>query len=207
MNDLTRKTVDLSDGTKLEVVTRPGDRAGPVLLYIHGLGGLDEDLAMLRQLPGDVIVHAPDLKGFRCMDDVPRVQRQCSELITALELARPMLAGHGAGAAVAAELEAASPHGFAHLFLVAPQGMDADQRPVSGEGMGHRLAYIDARTTLIRGKQDATVTAAAILDLARLLPRSALVTVPEAGNDVIVTRPDAVARGFRHGMRVSGVPD
>ncbi len=203
MNDLSRTAVSLSDGTALDVLTGGGGTAGPDLVYIHGLGGLDGDLAMLGHLQAELALHAPALTDFEAMRDVPLIQRICSEAIAALGLERPMLAGHGAGAAVAAELAAAPPDDFGHLFLIAPLGLDARQRPVSGEGMHHRLAHITARATLIRGKHDQQVTAAAILDLAQLLPNSALVTVAEAGHDAVASRPDAVARGFLHGLRVS----
>lgn len=220
MKDLSRSTVDLADGTALNVVAGAGADAGAdagagagadgmggrdrVLVYIHAPGGLEDDLSLLNHLSVDLALYAPDLTSFRSMDDVPMIQRQCSEMMALLGLQRPMLAGHGAGAAVAAELAAAAPDDFDHLILIAPLGMDADQRPISGEGMENRLAHIHARTTLIRGKQDEIVTNAAILNLARLLPNSALITVPEAGHDVVNTRTDAVARGFRHGMRISG---
>lgn len=206
MKDLNRSAVDLADGTVLGVVAGAGDDCGGdrTLFYIHALGGLDDDLPLLAHLSIDVALHAPVLTSFQSMNDVPMIQRQCSELMALLGLQRPMLAGHGAGAAVAAELAAAAPDDFDHLFLIAPLGMDAGQRPVSGEGMENRLAHIHARTTLIRGKQDEAVTNADILDLARLLPNSALITVPEAGHDVVNSRTDAVARGFLHGMRISG---
>ncbi|MDF1719344.1 MAG: hypothetical protein P1U65_01580 [Minwuia sp.] len=204
MADLQRSAVTLADGTALDVLSHTGAADAPVLVYVHDFAGLDPDLGLLEALSEDATVHAPVFRSFASMEDVPLVQRQCSELITRLGLDRPMLAGHGAGAAVAAEMAAMAPIGFSHLFMIAPVGMNAEQRPISGEGMEHRLAQIQARTTLIRGKQDETVSMAAILNLARLMVGSSLITVPESGNDVVATRTDAVARGFAHGLRVSG---
>ena len=202
MSGLQRSTLGLSDGSEHEILGNER-RGGPALLYLHGLGGLAADEALVSALATRFSVRAPSLDTFGSINDVPIIQRQVAELLKALSLDRPLLAGHGAGAAVAAELAATMPGAFSHLFLIAPVGLHADQRPISGEGIENRMAHIDCRTTLVWGKQDTVVSMASILDLVRAIPSAGIATVPQGTNDMVSTLPDKVARAMANGLRIS----
>lgn len=201
MNGLQRSALRLPDGSECTVLNSDGGSGHP-LLYIHGVDGMEAEERLLSELSSAFAVHAPVLGDFRAIDDVPLIQRQITDLLSASKLKSPMLAGHAAGAAVAAELAATLPGTFSHLFLLSPTGLDAEQRPVSGEGVGNRLAHIDCRTTLVWGKQDAMVSMQSILDLTRLIPSAGLVTVPQGTSDMVTTLPADVARAMLNGLRV-----
>lgn len=201
MNGLQRSALRLPDGSDCTVLNSNGSSGHP-LLYIHGVDGMEADQRLLSELSSAFAVHAPVLDEFRAIGDVPLIQRQVIELLSASKLKSPMLAGHAAGAAVAAELAATMPGTFSHLFLLSPIGLDADQRPVSGEGVGNRLGHIDCRTTLVWGKQDAAVSMQSILDLVRVIPSAGISTVPQGTGDMVTTLPAKVARAMLNGLRV-----
>lgn len=201
MNGLQRSAFRLPDGSECTVLHGNGGSGRP-LLYIHGIDGLAAEERLLSELSAAFAVHAPVLDEFRAIGDVPLILRQVTELLSASDLKSPMLAGHAAGAAVAAELAATLPGTFSHLFLLSPIGLDAEQRPVSGEGVGNRLAHIDCRTTLVWGKQDTTVSMESILDLIRLIPSAGLATVPQGTSDMVTTLSADVARAMLNGLRI-----
>ncbi|WP_281019839.1 MULTISPECIES: hypothetical protein [unclassified Minwuia] len=201
MNGLQRSALRLPDGSECTVL-KTNDGSGRPLLYIHGISGLEADRSLLSELSSAFAVLAPVLDGFRAIGDVPLIQRKVIELLSASDLRSPMLAGHAAGAAVAAELAATMPGTFSHLFLLSPIGLDAEQRPVSGEGVGNRLGHIDCRTTLVWGKQDAEVSMESILELARVIPSAGVATVPRGTGDMVTTLPAKVARAMLNGLRV-----
>ncbi|MDF1733115.1 MAG: hypothetical protein P1U49_16555 [Minwuia sp.] len=201
MNGLQRSALRLPDGSEYTVLKTKGGSGHP-LLYIHGTNGLEPDRNLLSELSSAFAVLAPVLDDFRAIGDVPLIQRKVIELLSASGLKSPMLAGHAAGAAVAAELAATMPGTFSHLFLLSPIGLDAEQRPVSGEGVGNRLGHVDCRTTLVWGKQDAMISMESILDLARVIPSAGLATVPQGTSDMVTTLPDQVARAMLNGLRV-----
>lgn len=201
MNGLQRSALRLPDGSDCTVLHSTGG-SGRALLYIHGIDGLDADQELLAELSSTFAVQAPVLDDFRAIADVPLIQRKMTELLSVSDLKSPMLAGHGAGAAVAAELAAAMPGTFSHLFLLSPTGLDAELRPVSGEGVGNRLGHVDCRTTLVWGKQDASVSMESILELARVIPSAGIATVPQGTGDMVTTLPDKVARAMLNGLRV-----
>lgn len=201
MNGLQRSALRLPDGSECIILRSTGDTGHP-LLYIHGIGGLETDQCLLSELSSTFAVKAPVLDDFRAIGDVPLIQRQVTEMLSASNLRSPMLAGHGAGAAVAAELAATMPGTFSHLFLLSPIGLDAEQRPVSGEGVGNRLGHVDCRTTLVWGKQDASVSMESILELARVIPSAGIATVPQGTGDMVTTLPAKVARAMLNGLRV-----
>jgi|GEM_PF-3362894 len=201
MNGLQRSALRLPDGSECIVLRSIGDTGHP-LLYIHGIEGLEAEERLLLELSSTFAVQAPVLNDFRAIGDVPLIQRQVTEMLSASDLKSPMLAGHAAGAAVAAELAATMPGTFSHLFLLSPIGLDAEQRPVSGEGVGNRLGHVDCRTTLVWGKQDAVVSMKSILDLARVIPSAGIATVPQGTSDMVTTLPANVARAMLNGLRV-----
>lgn len=201
MNGLQRSALRLPDGSECTVL-KATDGSGHPLLYIHGINGLEADRSLLSELSSAFAVHAPVLDDFRAIGDVPLIQRRVIELLSASGLRSPMLAGHAAGAAVAAELAATMPGTFSHLFLLSPIGLDAEQRPVSGEGVGNRLGHIDCRTTLVWGKQDAEVSMESILELARVIPYAGVATVPRGTGDMVTTLPAKVARAMLNGLRI-----
>ncbi len=201
MSGLQHAVLGMPDGTERAILVGGNGGARP-LLHVHGPDGPDADQALLDDLSTDFDVHAPILDGFGSVADVPLVQRQVAEIVAAAGLVSPMLSGHGAGAAVAAELAAAMPGHFSHLFLLSPVGLNPEQRPVSGEGVEHRLGQINCRTTIVWGKQDSTVGILAVLDLARLIPASSIATVPQGTHDMVSTLPAQVARAMRHGLRI-----
>ena len=201
MIGLQRSAVRLPDGTE-RVILRSDNSGGHPLLHVHGVDGADAEMALLSALSADFAVTAPVMNEFRSINDVPLIQRLVAELLSVSALKSPMLSGHAAGAAVAAELAAALPGTFSHLFLLSPIGLDAEQRPVSGAGVGNRLGHIDCRTTLVWGKQDAAVSMASMLDLVRVIPSAGLATVPQGTSDMVTTLPAKVARAMLNGLRV-----
>ncbi len=103
---------------------------GAPLLWLHGPEGPRAE-PLLTELAKGYRVIAPELPGFgRCptpswMMSVADVAYFCLDLVDALKLGRPFLAGHSIGGWVAADMAIKRPDLFPALALVAPMGAQA----------------------------------------------------------------------------------
>lgn len=112
--------------------------AGPPLLWLHGPWGLAPDRDFLARLAATHTVFAPHHPGTSAgaPDAVHALNGWLDlvvyhgELMAALGLAAPVVAGHSFGGMVAAELAAASPASVAKLVLIDPVGLWRDDAPV-----------------------------------------------------------------------------
>jgi pimeloyl-ACP methyl ester carboxylesterase len=103
---------------------------GRPLIWLHGPEGPRAD-ALIRELAREFRVIAPELPGFgrsptpSWMMSVADVAYFCLDLVDALRLDRPVLAGHSIGGWVAADMAIKQPELFSALVLVAPMGVQA----------------------------------------------------------------------------------
>jgi pimeloyl-ACP methyl ester carboxylesterase len=112
--------------------------SGPPLLWLHGPWGLDPDRPFIARLAERNTVYAPRFPGTTRGDHDAVHSLQGwhdlvvyhGELIDALELAAPALAGHSFGALLAAEIAAAAPKAVGKLVLIDPVGLWRDDLPV-----------------------------------------------------------------------------
>lgn len=112
--------------------------SGPPLLYLHGPWGLNPDRPFVEHLASTHTVYAPKFPGttsgdheaIHALDQWLDLVVYHGELIDALKLAGPALAGHSFGGLVAAEIAAASPGSVGRLALIDPVGLWRDDLPV-----------------------------------------------------------------------------
>lgn len=124
--------IDLDD-VKLEL--RVLGAAGPPLLFLHSgeSPSLPSD-AYLRELAGTFRVFAPWHPGFghgerpTSLKDIGDLAYFYLDLVDALGLDRPILAGASFGGWIAAEMAIRSPATFAQLVLIAPLGIKVHDR-------------------------------------------------------------------------------
>lgn len=134
--------------------------AGPPLVCVHGAGGAgDVWTRQLEGLAGIARVIAPDLPGHGPGDGLGRQSVDAyadwlAAFLDALDLARPVLAGHSMGGAIAQTLALGRPGRLAGLVLVAtgarlrvlPRLLELlGERPPEGRDLVGELSY--ARTT------------------------------------------------------------
>ncbi len=110
--------------------------SGPVMVYLHGAGGLLADDPFLAAAAKRYRVVAPLLPGYgpsqeceslRTMLDVTL---HTADVIDALGLKDPILVGHSLGGMIAAEMAAIAPHSVSRLGLVAPAGLWLPEHPI-----------------------------------------------------------------------------
>jgi pimeloyl-ACP methyl ester carboxylesterase len=110
----------------------------PPLLYLHGaLGPVGDDafLAGLAERSGRLVV-APDHPGYGAstgeglLEDMLDFALHGWDVADALDLAHPVLVGHGMGGMIAAEMAALSPERPPAVGLIAPNGLWDDALPV-----------------------------------------------------------------------------
>jgi pimeloyl-ACP methyl ester carboxylesterase len=118
-----------------QVVYRAG--AGPELVWLHSLYGVEADGAVIDALARDYSVYAPLMPGFAdlgeldAIRDIHDLALHYDDLLEALGLDSPIVAGHSLGAMVAAELAAHVPHRVSRLVLGSPLGLWNDAYPVA----------------------------------------------------------------------------
>lgn len=114
----------------------PSDK--PPLLYLHGALGPVADSAFLADLARHTgrRVLAPDLPGYgqstgeELLEDMLDFALHGWDVADALDAGNPVLAGHGMGGMIAAEMAAICPQRLPALVLIAPNGLWDDALPV-----------------------------------------------------------------------------
>lgn len=112
--------------------------SGPPLVYLHGPWGLNPDRGFVAHLAGTHTVYAPRFPGttagdpdaVHLLDSWLDIVDYHGELLDALKLEHPIIAGHSFGGLVAAEFAAAVPRSVAKLVLIDPVGLWRDDLPV-----------------------------------------------------------------------------
>ncbi|MFZ3354020.1 MAG: alpha/beta hydrolase [Xanthobacteraceae bacterium] len=112
--------------------------SGPPLVYLHGPWGLNPDRSFIAHLAGTHTVYAPQFPGttpgdseaVHLLDSWLDLIDYHGELLDALKLDRPIVAGHSFGGLLAAEFAAAVPKSVAKLVLIDPVGLWRDDLPV-----------------------------------------------------------------------------
>jgi pimeloyl-ACP methyl ester carboxylesterase len=109
---------------------------GKPLVFLHGAGGLTEADPFLAALAQKYRVHAPLLPGYgdseECAElrDMLDIALHYLDLVDALGLDDPILAGHSMGGMIAAEMAALDNRRFSRLGLIAPAGLWLDDHPI-----------------------------------------------------------------------------
>lgn len=129
------RTVATRRGIEAKVRTL-GAEDNPPLLYLHGAGGLLPTEPVLDHLAERFAVFAPEWPGFGEEMTETRIEDMLDftlhgwDLVDALGLQRPFLAGHSMGGMIAAEMAAINPAGLRGLALLAAAGLWLDDHPV-----------------------------------------------------------------------------
>jgi pimeloyl-ACP methyl ester carboxylesterase len=128
------ETVKLTNGRCWEVFT---GGQGPVLLWLHGLRGVDPADPVLAALQQHHRVIAPVAPGFNDLDELSRIDNihelalDYDDLIASLGLQHFSLVGHSFGAMAAAEIAAHFRGRVERLVLMAPFGLWNEGYPVA----------------------------------------------------------------------------
>jgi pimeloyl-ACP methyl ester carboxylesterase len=118
-----------------QVVYQTG--AGPALVWLHSLYGVEADTPVIEALARDYTVYAPLMPGFADLEELDAIRDihdlalHYDDLLEALNLDSPIVAGHSLGAMIGAELAAHVPHRVSRLVLGSPLGLWNDAYPVA----------------------------------------------------------------------------
>jgi pimeloyl-ACP methyl ester carboxylesterase len=118
-----------------QVVYEAGE--GPPLVWLHGLYGAEADARIIEALGQDFSVYAPLTPGFAdlaeldSIRDIHDLALHYDDLLEALQLESPIIAGHSLGAMIAAEVAAHVPKRVSRLVLASPLGLWNDAFPVA----------------------------------------------------------------------------
>ncbi len=118
-----------------QVVFRSGD--GPPVVWLHSLYGVAADAPVIEALAQDYSVYAPLAPGFAdlaeldAIRDIHDLALHYDDILQALDLTSPIVAGHSFGAMLAAELAAHVPDHVSRLVLASPLGLWNDAYPVA----------------------------------------------------------------------------
>jgi pimeloyl-ACP methyl ester carboxylesterase len=110
--------------------------SGTPLVFLHGAGGLAANDPFLAALAGKYHVTAPLLPGYgdseECgeLRDMLDITLHTLDVVDALGLKAPILAGHSMGGMIAAEMAALDNRHFSRLALIAPAGLWLDDHPI-----------------------------------------------------------------------------
>jgi pimeloyl-ACP methyl ester carboxylesterase len=127
------QVVQTKKGTRCRVLE--GGSGAPVVFF-HSAGGLLRDNPFLDVLAQRFHVYAPEWPGYgestgeELLEDMLDFALHGWDLVDALELSRPHLAGHSMGGMIAAEMACLAPRDLGKLALVAPAGLWMDAQPI-----------------------------------------------------------------------------
>lgn len=133
MTSLRWERVDTARGASCRVLS---GGSGDPLVFFHGMGGLDQDDALLARLAERFTVHAPELPGYGestgedLLEDMLDFTLHGWDVVDALGLDRPALVAHSMGGMIAAEMACVSNDRPSKLALLAPAGLWIDEHPV-----------------------------------------------------------------------------
>lgn len=128
------RTITVSDGRAKIQVLEAGH--GPDLVFFHGAGGATAMDPFLDALSRRFRVKAPLLPGygesdggdnFRTMQDITLLGL---DILDALRVENPIVAGHSMGGMLAAEMAATAANDIKKLALIAPAGLWLDAHPI-----------------------------------------------------------------------------
>ncbi len=121
-----------------QVVYRAGvESGGPPLVWLHSLYGVEADSAIVQALAQHYSVYAPLAPGFADLAELDNIRDihdlalHYDDVLRALDLDSPIVAGHSFGAMLAAELAAHVPDHVSRLVLASPLGLWNDAYPVA----------------------------------------------------------------------------
>jgi pimeloyl-ACP methyl ester carboxylesterase len=129
-----KRTLELWSNSN-QVVYQAGD--GPPLVWLHSLYGVEADTPVIEALAKNFSVYAPLMPGFADLAeldgirDIHDLALHYDDLLEALSLESPVVAGHSLGAMIAAELAAHVPKRVSRLVLASPLGLWNDAYPVA----------------------------------------------------------------------------
>ena len=127
------QVVETKKGTRCRVLE--GGSGAPIVFF-HGAGGLLRDNPFLDGLAQRFHVYAPEWPGYgdstgeELLEDMLDFALHGWDLVDALGLSRPHLAGHSMGGMIAAEMACLAPRDLGKLALVAPAGLWLDAQPI-----------------------------------------------------------------------------
>jgi pimeloyl-ACP methyl ester carboxylesterase len=110
--------------------------AGEPLVFLHGAGGLDMDMAFLRALSGRFHVFAPLVPGYGDSEECGELRDMLDftlhswDVVSALGVKDPILVGFSMGGMIASEMAAIAPNEVSRLALIAPAGLWLDEYPM-----------------------------------------------------------------------------
>ena len=110
--------------------------SGTPLVFLHGAGGLDMDQPFLDALAQRFHVYAPLVPGYGDSEECPELRDMLDftlhtwDVVSALGLKDPVLAGFSMGGMIACEMAAIAPNDVSRLALIAPAGLWLDQHPI-----------------------------------------------------------------------------
>jgi pimeloyl-ACP methyl ester carboxylesterase len=122
-------------GNPNQVIYEAGE--GPPLVWLHGLYGAEADARIIEALGQSFSVYAPLTPGFAdlaeldLIRDIHDLALHYDDLLEALQLESPVIAGHSLGAMIAAEVAAHVPKRVSRLVLASPLGLWNDAYPVA----------------------------------------------------------------------------
>ena len=133
MTALAWDRVDTKRGASCRVLT---GGAGDPIVFFHGMGGLQEDDALLERLAERFTVHAPELPGYGestgedLLEDMLDFTLHGWDVVDALGLERPAIVAHSMGGMIAAEMACVANDRPSKLALLAPAGLWIDEHPI-----------------------------------------------------------------------------
>ena len=110
--------------------------SGTPLVFLHGAGGLNMDLTFLDALAQRFHVYAPLVPGYGDSEECSELRDMLDftlhtwDVVSALGLKDPVLAGFSMGGMIASEMAAIAPNDVSRLALIAPAGLWLAQHPI-----------------------------------------------------------------------------
>lgn len=110
--------------------------SGTPLVFLHGAGGLNMDQPFLDTLAQRFHVYAPLIPGYGDSEECAELRDMLDftlhtwDVIGALGLKDPVLAGFSMGGMIASEMAAIAPNDVSRLALIAPAGLWLDRHPI-----------------------------------------------------------------------------